>query len=207
MKKSLQNIINKVKANQKVTISVVSAVVGVIVIAVCVTAFTQPNKDKVPVNNTTVPTTAETTSNASDEAESTTEAETEPSTEKETETSTKAPETTTKKRVEGTTNRVETTTKKVETTTKKNTNVTFNGHKPYEVFVDEHGNEVYYDEYGCVYVAVALTAAPGVDVGDECPWCGKPNCGAYMESWHCVVCNKDIAAHECHPKSHLDKSV
>lgn len=94
-----------------------------------------------------------------------------------------------------------------ETTTKKTTEVTFDGHKPYEVFTDPvSGNKVYYDENGNLWRAESLTAVPQ-EPTDECPWCGKENCGSYMDSWYCVVCGKNIAAHECHPLSHLKKSL
>ena len=101
----------------------------------------------------------------------------------------------------------ESTTKK-NSTTKGNKNVTYNGYKPYEVFVDasKGGNSYYYDENGRLYCAEALTAVPK-EPTDECPLCGKENCGAYIKPWHCVVCDKDIATDECHPLSHLKKSL
>lgn len=112
-----------------------------------------------------------------------------------------SPETTTKAPVETTTKP-----KPTETTTKQS-DIAFNGHKPYEIFIHPvSGKEVYYDENGRLCLAEVLTTAPPEDSNDECPWCGEKNCGAFMESWYCVICEKNIAAHECHPKSHLDAS-
>lgn len=219
MKKTFTNLINLVKANKKNSILVVCSVALVTVVAI-VAAFSMGERGKVDVEpEPPVITTESTTAEVVEDAivtESTTESITEAEVDEPAVSTVVS--TTSKPKVEATTKKVsttkaETTTKKVtttkaETTTKKNTEGTFNGHKPYEVFVDasKGGNSYYYDENGNLWRAESLTAKPQ-EPTDECPLCGKENCGAYIKPWHCVVCDKDIAADECHPKSHLDKSL
>ena len=137
-----------------------------------------------------------------------------------TETTTEAPTvstteaTTVKHKVETTTkkqnnNKVETTTKKpatsvTETTTKKNTEITFNGYKPYEVFVDEEGDEVYYNDFGRLCVAEPTTAEPDPDYdASYCHECGSKDCRPSMDSYYCEICGEDVSALECHPASHF----
>lgn len=117
-----------------------------------------------------------------------------------------ATETTTKKPVSP-----ETTTEEpsvTETTTKKS-DITFNGHKPYEIFIHPvSGKEVFYDENGRLCLAEVLTTAPPDTEYDSsyCHTCGSSDCIRAMSSYYCEVCKKTIHAHTCHPKSHYKAS-
>lgn len=95
-----------------------------------------------------------------------------------------------------------------EPTTQKPSNVTYDGHKPYEVFTSENGTKVYYDEYGRRCAAEALNAKPITPKYDSdcCHKCGSDACLRTMGGYHCEVCEKDIPASTCHPKSHYNAS-
>ena len=179
---------------------IISSVVLMFVVIVSVATFVV-NKDEIPETN--ISSTLETHKSTS--TSTTTSFESESTTNE----MTKFVATTTKK---ASVTKSESTTKKTSTTkentTKGNKDVTYNGYKPYEVFVDasKGGNSYYYDENGKLWRAESLTAKPQ-EPTDECPLCGKENCGAYIKPWHCVVCDKDIAADECHPLSHLKSSL
>lgn len=87
-------------------------------------------------------------------------------------------------------------------------NVTYDGHKPYEVFTSETGTSVYYDEYGRKCAAEALNAKPITPKYDSdcCHKCGSDACLRTMGGYYCEVCEKDIPASTCHPKSHYNAS-
>lgn len=113
------------------------------------------------------------------------------------------------KKPETTTQKSETPTKKpVETPTKKPSTVTYNGHKPYEVFVDETGTRCYYTEGGILCTEESLTAKPITPEYDAdcCYKCGSKDCQPAMNSYYCVICEENISSLTCHPKSHYNAS-
>ena len=187
----------------KKQVAIITMSIVFILIAVVSVTFIDKNKTEMKIDNesTTVEKTTESTtrvgveeSTASTTESTTVKAEIEATTKK---VSTTKAETTTKK----------VTTTKAETTTKKNTEGTFNGHKPYEVFTDANGVRVYYNENGRLCNAESLTAKPNYDYDNSyCHKCGSKDCIRAMSSYHCAVCDKDIPALECHSKSHYEKS-
>lgn len=219
MKKTFTNLINLVKANKKNSILVACSIALVTVVAI-VAAFSMGERGKVDVEPEPPVITTETTTVKVEEDAAITESTTESTTEAEVDEPTVSTtvSTTSKPKVETTTKKVsttkaETTTKKVtttkaETTTKKNTEGTFNGHKPYEVFTDPvSGNKVYYNESGRLCSAETLTTKPNYDYDNSyCHKCGSKDCVRAMSSYHCAVCDKDIPALKCHSKSHYEKS-
>ena len=73
------------------------------------------------------------------------------------------------------------------------------------MYVNEAGNTIEVDTNGIGRVKTNV-APPDDDPRDGCPYCGKEDCGPRMESYYCVVCQKTISAHSCHPDSHAKKS-
>lgn len=215
MKRTFTNIVNLFKTNKKNSILVACSVVLVAVVTI-MAAVSTGERGKVEVDtSSTVTTTAAAETTTADTVDDTDVSETtttETTTETPTVSTTEA--TTVKHKVENTTNKqnnnkVETTTKKpstnvTETTTKKNTEVTFNGYKPYEVFVDEDGDEVYYNDFGRLCVAEPTTAEPDPDYdASYCHECGRKDCRPSMDSYYCEICGEDVSALECHPASHF----
>ncbi len=99
--------------------------------------------------------------------------------------------------------------KPIESTTETVTStVTYNGYKPYEIFTDETGIQYYYNEEGRLCCAETLTAKPITSEYDAdcCYKCGSANCFPTMSGYHCVICEKDVTALTCHPKSHYNAS-
>ena len=86
-------------------------------------------------------------------------------------------------------------------------NVTYDGHKPYEVFTSENGTKVYYDEYGRRCAAESLNATPNKNYdASKCYACNSADCKQSMSGYHCEVCDKDIPSLTCHPNSHYNAS-
>ncbi len=214
MKKTFEN---------KKSIIAIACAIALVVVAVVAVAITtrQDDLEYAPKEtNSAADVVAESSStevpveeeSISDEESSTTMKE-EASAEEIEEATTKKAETTTKKetttKAESTTKKAETTTKAVETTTKKasSTAVTYNGHKPYEVFTDENGIQVYYTETGRKCVAESLTAAAGETRDTSVCWkCGSEDCIRAMSSYYCTVCKETVNGSTCHPADHFNAS-